>query len=131
MRVIHFALQTCVIDLPRTVSIQFSVGANKVFDCIVPITAAWDQCAGRGRSRNAHGRSQLGDRSRAEHPEGVGEKASRVKLLLREDVLSSTEEFLSYQSASNVVTAALKGECLKLTKGRRHVCEAAHVGKNR
>ena len=33
----------------------------------------------------------------------VGEKASRLKLLVREDVLSSTEEFLSYQSASNVV----------------------------
>ena len=27
-----------------------------------------------------------------------------------------------------VVTAALKGEFLKLTKGRRSVCEAAHVG---
>jgi len=30
----------CVIDLPRTVTIQCSVGANKVFDCIAPITTA-------------------------------------------------------------------------------------------
>jgi hypothetical protein len=32
--------QMCVIDLPRTVAIQCSVGANKVFDCIAPITTA-------------------------------------------------------------------------------------------
>jgi hypothetical protein len=32
--------QMCVIDLPRTVAVQCSVGANKAFDCIVPITAA-------------------------------------------------------------------------------------------
>lgn len=32
--------QMRVIDLPRTVAIQCSVGANKVFDCIAPITAA-------------------------------------------------------------------------------------------
>jgi hypothetical protein len=75
-------------DLLRTVAIQCSVGANKVFDCIAPITFACGPVQqGRGRSRNAHGRSRLGDRSRAEHPEGVGEKASRVKLLVREDHL--------------------------------------------
>jgi hypothetical protein len=32
--------QMCVIDLPRTVAIRCSVGANQVFDRIAPITAA-------------------------------------------------------------------------------------------
>jgi len=98
--------QVRVIDLPRTVAIQCNVGANKAFDCIAPITAACGpvQQEEVGREMLAVV-VRLGDRSRAEHPEGVRAKASRVKLLVREDHLEHRAIRCRIQT---VVTAALR-----------------------
>ena len=58
----------------------------------------------------------------------MGGRRPASNLRLCEDDISSTEEFLSYQSASDSSDCGTQSERLTLPKGRRYVSEAAHVG---
>jgi hypothetical protein len=58
----------------------------------------------------------------------VGGRRPASNIRLCEDDISSTEEFLSCQSAFDSSDCGTQKRCLTLPKGRRYVCEAAQVG---